>query len=582
MVVPSMVVDVVRIFPPIGIARLGSSHTEYFIGPEFPGQSPPSDGYKDSQFRVKRQGARFRLFGYQAGSSQPNEITLDDAEEITWKVELANRKGETEVFGKGKNVPSHQSLHSRNKKVTNRESLYIKPGSRTITVTPDKPIIPNQEFDTGTFLGTKVYLGEILVRPEDKGRLIVLGGRGFSESPRSVPFPNGLELHNFSHGDEDGGWQGDFADNDGWYDDVSDGPVNASVRIKGMSEPINALPAWVICAPPKFAPQIEHVITLYDTLLQVTVDRPELKEKLNSTLIPRDRPSFTQDIYPLLLRTMNLKWVSKRAVQAHSQDSSSSSFKNIYPSEKDTIEEQNTRSNIFKRLRDPSTEFNKLGLPKHDMPQIWSDYYIVYKDPTGSGPYPPITEALTRIQYSVLEQWKKNNFDRDWAPGGSPLPETVITPEGLTRAALENCVGGAFYPGIETSFNIRDMYAFIEPFRLDASNLEPGDLTKQLCVPWQADFFDCQPDNGSSTGDEAELSLDWWPAQRPVDVFDKSTSTVPVYWTREIIREVASDATEEELRQAMMDMINNWDKLGFVLKQTTDQGDRFVETDRHV
>ena len=52
------------IHPGIGIARVGNSPDEYFIGPEAPGEVPdPDGGYKDSAGRIKRQAARFRIYG---------------------------------------------------------------------------------------------------------------------------------------------------------------------------------------------------------------------------------------------------------------------------------------------------------------------------------------------------------------------------------------------------------------------------------------------------------------------------------------------------------------------------------------
>lgn len=86
------------------------------------------------------------------------------------------------------------------------------------------------------------------------GRLIVLGGHGESQSPAGVPL---------SHKDED------FADNDGWCDDVADGPVRATVRLTGSAAPAVADPAWVIVAPPDFAPTIENVVTLYAAICDI-------------------------------------------------------------------------------------------------------------------------------------------------------------------------------------------------------------------------------------------------------------------------------------------------------------------------
>ena len=54
----------VKIFPPIGIARIGNS-AEWFLGPELPfpaSPTVPSDGnYKDNQCRIRRQAQRFHL-----------------------------------------------------------------------------------------------------------------------------------------------------------------------------------------------------------------------------------------------------------------------------------------------------------------------------------------------------------------------------------------------------------------------------------------------------------------------------------------------------------------------------------------
>ena len=88
-----------------------------------------------------------------------------------------------------------------------------------------------------------------------------------------------------------------------------------------------------------------------------------------------------------------------------------------------------------------------------------------------------------------MKKWSAGRFVNDWK--GKPKRETRLTPENLDRAALEACVGGAFFPGIEASWLLRDSYKFIEPFRLDPAKREAGDVTKQMAVPWQADFTDC-------------------------------------------------------------------------------------------
>ena len=200
------------------------------------------------------------------------------------------------------------------------------------------------------------------------------------------------------------------------------------------------------------------------------------------------------------------------------------------------------RAAIFGKLRDPSLPGEEVA-GESDMPMIHSDYY-----PADSN------QPLTRIQYGHLEKWKDGNFLNDWT--GPPVPSQLITPAGLDRAALESCAGAALYPGIEAGWMLRDVYEYSEPFRLNTTNLSPGDVTKQLAVPWQADFAECTQ--------EGELA--WWPAQRPDDVFPEAGGPQTA-WTRGLV------ASKE-------DMVQHWHRLGFIVKKSTMGETMYVETER--
>jgi hypothetical protein len=94
-----------RIHPAIGIARVGDSPDDFFIGPEAPGVAPvlkklddstaQPGTYKDQQHRIKRQGARFRIYEYTEDTAgvvtKVREITGAEAQ-IEWEVHLVNRK----------------------------------------------------------------------------------------------------------------------------------------------------------------------------------------------------------------------------------------------------------------------------------------------------------------------------------------------------------------------------------------------------------------------------------------------------------------------------------------------------------
>lgn len=479
-------IKAVKIHPSIGVARVGNSTTDFFVGPERPGDSsaPPS-GYRDAQARIKRQAARFRLFGYSADGKVVRELTARDAE-ITWTVHLANQKAASRKFdGPNPKAPW------RNPHIKNRKSLIIDPGRRVLRG-PDQIAA----FDTGVFRGTPVPLGE--ARTDEEGHLLVLGGFGHSDSPTNAPITT-------------------FENNDEWHDDVSDGPVTATVTLRGHRNPIQAARAWVIVGPPKFAPAFQSVTTLYDVLQQVAVDR------LGLALPPK--PSFTRDVFPILGRVMRMKWVSKLAGSAH-QSLAAAVFPPGVPA---------VRAAIFQRLTNPNDGSGG------DMPMVWSDNYA---------PPKVANQPLTKTQYQVMKMWADGDFIDDWA--GPPEVPEEITPEGLDRAALETCVGGPFYPGIEAGWMMRDTYRYSEPFRLSHNGLVAGDVTKQMSLPWQADFDACQ----------FEDPLAWWPAQRPDDVYFDVTSP-QVAWTRGLV------GSEKG-------MVKNWHKLGFVVEQ----GDVYLETER--
>ncbi|HYL38117.1 MAG TPA: LodA/GoxA family CTQ-dependent oxidase [Bryobacteraceae bacterium] len=484
-----------KIFPSIGIARLGNcpgdSSSDFYVGPEIPGAViVPLNGYKDPQGRVRRQAARFRIFGWEDGQFM-GEITSAVAN-ILWTVELANTKG---AFNQFRGI-GHTNGPLRNASIADRSSLKITPGPRSIG--------PNGKasFNGGQFLSSPVPLGEL--QTDSAGRLLVLGGFGSSNSPINAPLTT-------------------FANNDGWHDDVSDGPVTATVTMHGNT-PVQASGAWVICPPTRFAPPITHPISLYDSLLQAAVDRLGLQ-------VP-SQPSFTQDVYPILRSQFLTQWVSSKL-----PNSFYAALQSVIPPPATFAQ----RDAIFQQFRPPSAPPTEAT--PHLLPAIWTDYFA---DATTGG---WVNHPLTVTQYNVLQAWRDGNFINDWV--GPPAPGTTITPDGLTRAALENCSGGPFFPGIETSFLTRDQYPFVEPFRLDWTKLQAGDLTKQNAVPWQTDFNDCQ----------FQSPLSWWPAARPDNVFTASSNNY-VAWDRGV--------------KSGADMVNFWSGLGFLVQS----GNAVIEIDR--
>ena len=93
-----------RIYPSIGIARVGDSKDGFIIGPEAPGVAPkgPFRGKDDG---IKPQGARFRVFQVDidanGNETVRREVTGAPDVQIEWTVQLANRKAAArQIFGK--------------------------------------------------------------------------------------------------------------------------------------------------------------------------------------------------------------------------------------------------------------------------------------------------------------------------------------------------------------------------------------------------------------------------------------------------------------------------------------------------
>jgi L-lysine epsilon oxidase-like protein len=501
-----------RVHPTIGIARVGDSPDEFFIGPEArgvapslkkPGDTSPGPGrYKDSQRRIKRQGARFRVYAYtlndEGNVTGMREVTTADAQ-IEWEVHLANRKAAASTV---------DGTRRRNASTPERD-LIVDPGPHRIG-----GIAQPMLTVAGTFMNIAVKLGDLLT--DEAGRLVVLGGHGVSQSIPGAPLD-------------------DFADNDGWCDDVSDGPVRATLRLNGSTEAIAADPAWVVVAPPDFAPSIENVVTLYDAVYDMFV---RLDPRLEAS---SRRVSFTRDIYPILRRVSSLHWVSKVAARRHAPGSRMHFLSRIDELSSNAPENADARQEVFGALRSPKGGGG--NMPK--LPPL------AVRKARGA--------SLTETQYARMERWAQGQFDADW-PGVDPgttafddLPE-MQRPFTLDHAALEACVGGPFFPGIETSLVMLDEATYDAKRLRISTALAPGALTARMAVPWQADFKDCTMEEGA----------DWWPGQRPNEVHrgeERGAPWAPAEWE-------------------YIDMVRQWSQLGFVVARTTDNVTEYVEDER--
>jgi hypothetical protein len=244
-----------------------------------------------------------------------------------------------------------------------------------------------------------------------------------------------------------------FANNDRWCDDVSDGPVSATVTLPGQSPVAVHETAWVVVAPPDFAPSVHAIVSLYDIAFQAGIDKQALQ--------PDPVPSFTRHIRPMIQRAADLRWVDSWAQWNGLQPLDWEALADPSP------DAQPLRQRIAGRIKNPN-------LASFELPVFLETY---------------------------LDQWAAGDFrsDLDAEQPSAPLPEQ------LDQAALAACTGNNFFPGIEAGSNLKDPELYLRPFRMDVADtarVYPGCLTEIMALPWQADFLDC-------------AGGVWWPTQRP-------------------------------------------------------------------
>jgi hypothetical protein len=580
--------EIYEIYPAIGIARVGSAPEAFYIGPETAGGLPlPADGscasfgagdFRDGEGRVKRQAARFRIFRSAPGGV-PEEITLDSAaiREIRWTVHLANKKASWYCFQTSKGQHGYACNHPlRNAdRVTpaERRKLIIDPGPRRVAGKGQGPV----EFSRATVPAG--YAGANFppagLKPSDidtlgalktdaAGRLLVLGGLGKSGSMAEEP-----KL-------------ADYANNDGWWDDTADGPVRATILL-ASGETVEAKPAWVLVAPPAYAPQIMNLVTLFDTVFDTAVRFLDARPDIHNhgfwqTGAGGYRPRFDSEIRPIFERGAGFPWVSPIPADPHSFEFAK--LADPGPASADL------RQFYLQILRGPGQEniFDSPVSATGMMPLLVGDDTIGAEGDSGAFLATSKYLRVTDTQYFFLQQWAAGHFEPGRAPPSHPG-------HALNRAVLENCVGGPFSPGIEMTWIARNPGIYSEPFRIrarpaaagplslgfdPAGGLEPGDLTRYMALPWQADFNECAAQTVQGR------VMWWWPAQRPITVFLPPAAGAGGVGPRIPWVGTNGDPKAKDFYAFPnhLQMLADWDKLGFVLNTGEPGKPRFVEVSR--
>ncbi|RJE76029.1 hypothetical protein BGP78_15050 [Pseudoalteromonas sp. MSK9-3] len=581
------------IYPPIGVMRVGNSQSEYFIGPEVSEPLPQTPNfYRDSTGALKRQAARFRIYGLNAAGEVVKELTADNAD-ITWHAQLANQKASWYNFEIALDIPeaahtTPSTLRNKNIAGSTREKLLIDGGKNTLS---GRNITGDQHQFIGAFDEVSVYLGEMTT--DSEGRLVMLGGHGKSAN---------------IHGEQ----AVTFGNNDGWYDDTSDGPITADVTINGAVLPVK--PSWVVCAPPDYAPMQKSVRTMWDLMYDIAIDA-------NMLPVP-GKPSFTHDILPIFQRMTDLQWVNAGFAAGFGWQSPFDFTSELWLKRLSDPSPtwQESKRTLFNNFRQLDTQFdigeNPISVTAWDptntslSPQQWPWIYgDAMSKESNSSPRQFLT--LTRIQLNALSQWVSGEFIADYDPS-QKTPTSIESvpiaeqPDMLTKAAMDFCLADAFHPGCEMTWPMRHIGMYSEAFRLrhadDTSpthdiNFGPvltphtalsfdgpinngqiaGGITRWMAIPWQTDTASCR--DGYNTALDPYLPT-FWPARVPNNMLNKENydkvidESLPInerqaaFNEREFWLDDLPIGPTTDYKAQINDMIDNFDKLAVVLPKT--------------
>lgn len=430
---------------------------------------------------------------------------------------------------------------------------------------------PHMHFEMLAGLDPIDTLGEVTIE-EGTGRLLVLGGYGRAAAKlHENGTPPVLE---------------DPIDNDGWFDDTSDGPVNAVLVFDdGSTAEVHG--AWVVTTDPSYAPQTRNVVATWDDVFNAWVQAPKPAQLMpelydDGAYDPSFAPSFDDEVMPIFHGAMLQQWntnLPSKGVHGHrlmGAITPATDAKRVIP-------------DLDKLIRDPNApEQADEGVR---MPLALGDAQRSFLE-------------VTPTQHFFLTQWHEARHSAERS--------TIGPGEKLDRVVLENCLGGRYSPGIDLTFIVRQLDLYVQdwrsvgcgPFRInqlpldygavkpdtpvlgvgwvplrDSPGVQPGDLSKFMSLPWHTDYNSCAT-HTPDPNPHGNNTLYWsWPAQRPVNVYRASDCRYDAdekrwYLGGQVysIRGNEGEGTrtpypqQQGRFQCYFDFVENWERVGFVIQ----------------
>lgn len=518
-----------RIYPSIGVARVGNGPADkkqVVWSPEIPCKdmyATDLDLYTKAG-KLKKMAQRFYVYECDDEGNPLRPINPDDYQ-IEWKVEVANKK----PFWYDFNNCLDLSIVSRNQTLSpNVANNKLAPGKSTMYRNPNV-IDMSKRVSEGE--DDYNYRKELVTRASGKcdreveGRLVELtgffpsvhGSDGISRLAQSMGCDvktvtlGTIEYDDGKYGDgaeeKEARYRGtlifyagdgvsaalnpsdlniDFADNSNWYDDICDGRVTATLTpldkdgtTKAGVSPVTLddarSAAWIVTAPPNYAPQIDPLSTMFDLVTGTA------NEDFNPGL---------SLVIPLMYRLYRMQWVNLGDFLAPSfresidQLAARGELKFLYTKEPKE-EADRVRKKIFNLFRNPAYHYNNEPvIPSKEQTDIQNrgvgtDELKMPFYPSDGVDYPGSPAqwfAIPPVLYQQLEYWRDGKFESIPGLHGEAMDELGAffqqcyieaadepNKEALlmTRAVLDTLYGGGFHPGVELTWPIRheELYA---------------------------------------------------------------------------------------------------------------------------
>jgi hypothetical protein len=373
---------------------------------------------------------------------------------------------------------------------------------------------------------------------------------------------------------------------------MADGPVTATVKFRGVDLPVK--PSWVVTAPPNYAPSAVGWRTMGDLMEQLAIDSGMMAFPV--------KVSFSKHVYPLVSRLTGLQWVNAGFAAMFGASGALDMTNHTLIKKLSQTPCPHTGADPYQELRrtimTAFRSFQNETLNRSAWPWIYGDAFG-YNDTA-----PAIFLALSNAATTYLNQWVSGDFvddadlltrERPTSLDDYPLQER---PELLNRSSMHFCLADAFHPGCEMTWPVRHATMYTEPFRLrhrpsgwqepdygdtltQPSVLQvngplygvvPGDVTRWMAMPWQADTGFCR--SGYDPSYDPYLPT-FWPARVPNQVLTEDDYEIVMDKSKsEAERRAAFNNRESWLRflprksvEAMDWMVKHFSQLGIVVRR---------------